>query len=146
MSVKKYFRILSVFMISVCILTGCQSNPEAEARKVVQTYFDAVKAGDFDKAISCATPEIQQEMENALKISGFLSEAIYGQNTNDLMTSFLGISAANEYENYEFKATDVELSDDKNATVIVEVYIDGNINETTKIHAVKYQDKWCIGE
>lgn len=54
----------------------------------------------------------------------------------------MGISAANEYENYEFKATDIELSDDKNVTVIVEVYIDGNINETTKIQAVKYQDKW----
>lgn len=66
-------------MISVCILTGCQSNPEAEARKVVQPYFDAVKAGDFDKAISCATPEIQQKMENALKISGFFQKQSMGR-------------------------------------------------------------------
>lgn len=143
-TLSRYFRVmLSVILLAV-ILTGCQSNPEDEVRKVAQTYFDAVKIGDVEKAISCATPAIQKEMEQALKLSGFISEAVFGQNANDLITSFLGISAAGEYDNYEFKATDVKFTDDEHATVTVEVYIDGSLDQETKLYTVKYQDEWYI--
>ena len=56
--------LLSVLI--VVVLTGCQRDPEEGPRKITQTYFDAVKKGDVEEALSCYVPEVQQAIEPLL--------------------------------------------------------------------------------
>ena len=109
--------VLSI--LSVIVLAGCQQNPEEGPRKVAQTYFDAVKMGDLEKAFSCYAPEVQQELDMGMDIASGISESasekLFGFNVDatGIGSSFMGLAAAETYENYEFKATDVNFTDDE---------------------------------
>lgn len=114
-----FFRILVLSILSVIVLAGCQQNPEEGPRKVAQTYFDAVKMGDLEKAFSCYAPEVQQELDMGMDIASGISESasekLFGFNVDatGIGSSFMGLAAAETYENYEFKATDVNFTDDE---------------------------------
>ena len=147
-----FFRILVLSILSVIVLAGCQQNPEEGPRKVAQTYFDAVKMGDLEKAFSCYAPEVQQELDMGMDIASGISESasekLFGFNVDatGIGSSFMGLAAAETYENYEFKATDVNFTDDEKtkATVTVEVYIDDTLDRTTEVSTVRYQDEWYL--
>lgn len=114
-----FFRILVLSILSVIVLAGCQQNPEEGPKKVAQTYFDAVKMGDVEKAFSCYAPEVQQELDMGMDIASGISESasekLFGFNVDatGIGSSFMGLAAAETYENYEFKATDVNFTDDE---------------------------------
>ena len=97
--------VLSI--LSVIVLAGCQQNPEEGPRKVAQTYFDAVKMGDVEKAFSCYAPEVQQELDMGMDIASGISESasekLFGFNVDatGIGSSFMGFAAAEAYENYE---------------------------------------------
>lgn len=113
---------------------------------MTQKYFDAVKAGDTEGAIACFTPSFQQKIQSMNALGGMFSEALFGMDASGLMNGFLGYADAEEYQNYDFEATDVVVSDDEHASVTVEIYIDGELDSTTEIKTVKYQDEWYIEE
>lgn len=140
------FKAILLSVLIVVVLTGCQRNPEEGPREIAQTYFDAVKKGDVDKALSCYVPEVQQAIETGKDLSGLLSGKLFGGDVTDLGQSFMGAAAAEKYKNYEFKATGVKFMDDKGtkATVTVEVYIDDKLDREIKVSTVKYQDEWYI--
>lgn len=147
-----FFRILVLSILSVIVLAGCQQNPEEGPRKVAQTYFDAVKMGDVEKAFSCYAPEVQQELDMGMDIASGISESAseklfgFSVDATGIGSSFMGFAAAEAYENYEFKATDVNFTDEgkTKATVTVEVYIDDTLDRTTEVSTVKYQDEWYL--
>ena len=64
------FKAILLSVLIVVVLTGCQRNPEEGPREIAQTYFDAVKKGDVDKALSCYVPEVQQAIETGKDLSG----------------------------------------------------------------------------
>lgn len=144
--VMKYSKVLLVLLLSATFFTGCQSNPEDKVRKTVQSYFDAVKMGDVDKALSYATPDVQAQIESVKEFSGLFSEKLFDINSNKLMTALIGYADVEAYQNYEFKATTVEFTDEKHAVVTVEVYIDGNLDQETEIYTVEYDGDWYIEE
>ena len=147
-----FYRILVLSLFSVLALTGCRQDPEEGPRRIVQTYFDAVKAGDVEKAFSCYTPEVQQQLDTGMDIASGISESTtesllgFGVDATGIGSSLMGFAAAQAYENYEFKATEVEFTDDTQtqARVTVEVYIDRTLDRTTEVSTVKYEDEWYL--
>lgn len=147
MRLLKYeFNIIVILILCVALITGCTPDSETQARDVVQKYFDALKAGDTEGATKCFTPAVQESYQTAKEFGGILSESLLKIDLSVFMNSILGYFNEDAYQSYGFKATDAVLSDDEHAVVTVEVYIEGKLNQTTEIKAVKYQDEWYVEE
>lgn len=141
-------RVSLILILALCValMAGCAQNAEKKARDVTQRYFDAVKEGDIEGAIGCFTPAVQQSIQSMNTLGGLLGNVFFGVDASSLTNGFIGYATKNEYQNYDFKATDVVMDDDEHATVTVEVYIDGELNSKTEVKTVKYQDEWYIKE
>lgn len=132
---------LILVIILALVLSACRkaSSPE----KITQTYFGALKSGDFNAAIECFTPAAQAQYKAALSISSFL----FGANSdgiNSLISAVVGSSTNGSYSNYKFKVTDTDKIDKEHARVSVDVYIDGDFSRTTTVSCVKYDSAWYI--
>lgn len=137
---------LLVLALCVVLIAGCAQSLEKGSRDVVQKFFDALKMGDTEGAFSCYTPAVQQQLQAANEFGGILGEMLFGVDASGLMYGLMGYASASEYQNYEFKATDVTAEDDEHGVVTVEIYIDGELDSTTKINTVKYQGKWYVAD
>lgn len=114
---------------------------------VVKIYFDAVKYGDTDKAISCFTPDIQAQWKAVLSLSGFFtSKAVGFGDASSLLGGLIATANTSTYSNYKFKVTNEKITDNENAVVEVSIYIDDSFDSTTEINLVKVYDKWYITE
>lgn len=143
-NLKYGIRIFIMLILFVTLMTGCAQDAEKGARNVTQKYFDALKAGDGEGIIACFLPSVQQEYQLGTAVGGVIGGALFGNDASGLANGFLGYATGGEYQNYDFKATDIVVSDDEHAVVTVEVYIDGVLDNTTEIKTEKYQDEWYI--
>lgn len=132
-----------LFVIVVALgfnISGCVSTSTPE--KVTKTFFEAVKAGDLDKAVECYTPAIKAQYEAGLAIT----DGLFGFDSGAILGGLIGFANVDTYENYDFKISGTEMTDDEHATVSVDVYIDDVFSSSTHINCVKYDGVWYIAE
>ncbi|MCI8281258.1 MAG: DUF4878 domain-containing protein [Lachnospiraceae bacterium] len=135
-----------ILVLCSVLMVGCAQSLEKGSRDVVEKYFDTLKAGDIEGTISCYTPAVQQQFQAASEFGGIVGEALFGVDASGLVNGFAGYANAAEYQNYDFKVTNVTAEDDEHGVVTVEVYIDGELDRSTEIRTVQYQDKWYVAE
>lgn len=114
--------------------------------EIVKKYFDAVKYGDVETAISCFTPDIQAEWNAVMSLAGFFSSKATGfGDVSSLLGGLIAYANTTEYSEYEFSIGNVNKSDNT-ATVTVNIRIDGSSAGSTTINCVKINNKWYITE
>ena len=133
-------RVVIILIIAAMLgcLTACGSN--SSPKKVAQTYFNAVKAGDLEKAIECFTPAEQAQYKSMLAISN----ALFGVDSGALLNGLVGTMLPDDYRNYDFKASDVNKKDSEHAEVTVDIYINGKKQDSTTAYCTKIDGKWYL--
>ncbi|MCQ2752092.1 MAG: hypothetical protein MJ189_03225, partial [Coriobacteriales bacterium] len=117
---------------------------------VVKTYFEAVKSGDTQKAVECCSPKYQDVFALGQAGANSLGSALGGMlgmnmgNAGDVGTSLLGIINAEHYSDYEFKVFAASYNDESHATVPVEVYVAGKLDQTSTQYCEKINGQWYV--
>ena len=125
------------------LLSGCGARNSPE--RVVGRYFDAVKAGDLEEAISCFQPSVQKQYQAATSLSDSLLGA-FGLNVDSdaLLGGLVGMVNSETYRDYEFRVSSVTQSETDRATVSVDVQMGAGQSVTTCIPCVCIGGEWFI--
>ena len=139
--------VLAVIVLIVIVgiaffLINNNSKPEDTAR----TFFENVKSGNVEKAIDCMSPEIKNQWNLGMGLANALGSKLGLSGSSSLLNSFIGLSDSNAYSNYEFKVQSASYSGENIAKVPVDVYINGNKQETTTLEMKKIDNKWYISK
>ncbi|MBZ4653116.1 MAG: hypothetical protein JG781_454 [Peptococcaceae bacterium] len=122
---KIYILILLLAILSL-LLTGCGNNEEKQIADTVRTFYDAMKKGDLDKALTLTKGTDQASPEQL-------------QAAKDILA--LGSSMAKGIDKVVIKQ--VKLLDEKNALVLVELQLGGKAKDT-KMKAFKEASGWKV--
>lgn len=137
------FLLLIIIGVGTYLLFFRQSD-EKMAKKVVEEFFEALKAGDTSGAIECCTPATQEQYNGGLNAGGTILSILGLPNVKDLVNPWLGMVNSNYYKDYEFTVQDVVLDkENKKGTVRVDVYKNGEHNQTV-MDVIKYKGKWYV--
>lgn len=154
---KKIISLVIVLIMIMLLFVGCGSESnnsngsievktESTPTEVAEKYFDAVKHGDVDTAISCFTPNIQAEWKAVMSLTNFFtSKTINFSDASTLLGGLIATANTSEYKNYTFTVTDEEIVDDS-AKVIVSIKSGEKDNGTTTINFAKVYNQWYITE
>lgn len=140
---KRMITVLLALGMLALLLSACGAGSSPE--RVVKTYFEAVKAGDLEKAISCFQPSVQRQYEAATSLSDSLIGA-FGVNidSSTLLGGLVGLVNSDTYRDYEFQVSGVRQSGDTRAVVEVVVRIGGNETGTTTVQCVRIDGQWYL--
>ena len=122
---KNSILIIAIITLSL-LLTACGNSDEKQIADVVRNFYDTMKKGDLDKALTLTkgTAEASAEQLQAAK---------------DILA--LGSSMAKGIDKVIIKQ--VKLMDEKNALVLVELQIAGKAKDT-KMKACKETAGWKV--
>jgi len=123
---KKLLILAVICLVTLFITTGCSDNPEKQIADVVESFYDTMKKGDIDQALTLTKGT-----------SGATKEEI--QAAKEILT--LASTMAKSIEKTVVKQ--VKLIDTNNATVTVELQIAGK-KKDTQIKAVKEETGWKV--
>ncbi|MFZ5754137.1 MAG: hypothetical protein ACOY3J_07830 [Bacillota bacterium] len=123
---KKTSLLIMAFIILSLLLTACKNNEEKKIADVVRTFYETMKKGDLDKALTLTKGTDQASPEQLLTAKDILS---------------LGSSMAKGIDKVVVKQ--VKLLDEKNALVLVELQLGGKAKDT-KMKAFKEASGWKV--
>ncbi len=137
--------VLTTIAVGAFLFFSLRKSDEQQAREIVEYFFESVKSGDASGAIECFTPAFQEQYSGILKASGLVLSIIGLPDVTGLVNNVIGISDYQAYQEYDFRVRDPVLSDDKKSgKVKVDVYVKGDLYQTTEIKVTKYHGKWYI--
>ena len=142
MSKRIIVMILIIIMLAM-LLTSCGKSSSPE--RLVEKFFEAVKAGDMETSMACFAPNIQQEYDAGVSISNSIL-GLFGLNldSGSLLNWIIGATNLDAYKNYDFKVTGSTMTDKTHARVNVDVYIDGKKSTTTTMSCIKIDGEWYL--
>ena len=117
-----------LFSLVLC-LTACGNSGKSSPKEVVDLYFDSLKTGDVDGAVSCFTPTIQEKMKDTY---------IYSPEYKDKLKK--------AYKNCTFKVDNVTYTDKEYEHAEVHVTVSGNSSMPSEdtLEVVKYKGEWYL--
>ena len=121
---KRLFFVLLILLLTGLFM-GCFSDTSASPEEVVETYFNAVEEGDYEKAISLFSEDLRNDEE----IQEELKEVVeYAQESE---------------ENFDSEILGYEKIDEENAVVEVQESINGH-DVTHDISLIKEDGEWKL--
>ncbi len=113
-------------LISICLLlslslTGCTQSHESEIKKTVNNYLQQVQKGDYDKALTYCTKNVEDQIalnKIASTIKKDLNELGLDSDTEKYVESFTKNISKQFIQNYKIKAIEEENDSSK---VIVQI-------------------------
>lgn len=121
------------------------SGKESPAEDLVEKFFEALRAGDFETTIGCFTPSFQNEYKAALAISSQILR-VGSSDLSAIIRAFIGGSTREDYRDYKFDITGTEKLDDTHANVTFDVYVGEDFDRSSRIACIKYGDEWYLDD
>lgn len=121
------------------------SGKESPAEDLVEKFFEALRAGDFETTIGCFTPSFQNEYKAALAISSQILR-VGSSDLGAIIGAFIGGSTREDYRDYKFDITGTEKVDDTHANVTFDVYVGEDFDRSSRIACIKYGDEWYLDD
>lgn len=141
---KSLIFVLVIVIIAVAGLAFFMINNSSKPEDTAKTFFENVKSGNVEKAIDCMSPEIKNQWNLGMGLANSLGSYLGISGSSSLLNSVIGLSDSNAYQNYEFKVQNAKYSGESNATVPVDVYVNGSKQQTTILEMKKIDNKWYI--
>lgn len=139
---SKLFQRGGLIIFSVLLLGLCSCDIGLSPEEVVAQFNVALKNGDVDTAVEFYDPLTRIQLEAGEAIG----DAIFGGAFSAVAESFVGLSMAVEYANYEFVITGSTLTDETHATVAEDIYISGTYSFSSSLELVKIKGAWLISD